>query len=183
MHGTTDLLPSLTLDARMPAEGENLVALGYPHMRLEGRVPARAAVSVEYERQLAVSSGIVRERHPESRDGAMITFPAVRVDSRFESGMSGGPVIDGAGRVIGLVSSSLPPDEEGSEWASYVCLIGPALQLGGLARRTDADEVAEYSLAQLVVEKVIDLEIADLEVSAGVDGRAVVTYGQPEGDR
>jgi hypothetical protein len=69
------------------------------------------------------------------------------------------------------------------EWASYVCLIGHSLQLGGLARRTDADEIAEYSLAQLVEEKVIDLEIDDLEISAGVDGRAVVTYGQPEEDR
>jgi S1-C subfamily serine protease len=180
--GRADFLPSVSLDARMPSEGEELVALGYPQMTLEGHVPPSAAVSVGYERALAVSHGSVRQRHPVRRDSAMICFPAVRVDSRFESGMSGGPVIDGAGHVIGLVSSSLPPDEEASEWASYVCLIGPALQLSGLARRKEADEITEHSLAQLVEAQIIDFDMDDLVITPGDGGRAVVTYAGDAGD-
>ncbi|GAC1378491.1 MAG: hypothetical protein NVSMB48_00030 [Marmoricola sp.] len=183
LNGRVDFLPSVSLEARMPAPGEELVALGYPEMKLEGRVPPLAPTSVGYERALAVSRGSVRERHPIRRDSAMINFPSARVDSRFESGMSGGPVINGAGKVIGLVSSSMPPNDEGSEeWASYVCLIGPALQLGGLARRTDTDEIGRHTLAQLVEAKAIDFEIDDIEVAPGNDGRVVITYKGPDGD-
>ena len=73
--------------------------------------------------------------------------------------------------------------KEGSEWASYVCLIGPALKVGGLARRVDAGEITEYSLAQGVQENFIDLEIDNLEIGAEVDGRAIVTYRRPEEDQ
>ncbi len=69
-----------------------------------------------------VSSGLVTECFPDGR-GERMPSPCVEVDMETLGGMSGGPVFNESGRLVGIVSSSF----DGGP--SYVTLIWDALRL------------------------------------------------------
>ncbi|WP_142916619.1 trypsin-like peptidase domain-containing protein, partial [Klebsiella pneumoniae] len=67
-----------------------------------------------------VSSGLVTAAFPQGR-GERMPAPCIEVEMDTMGGMSGGPVVDSDGNVIGVVSSSF----DGGP--SYVTLIWDAL--------------------------------------------------------
>jgi hypothetical protein len=85
--------------------------------------------SIDWHTSPASSSGVVRAVHLEKRDCARLQFPCFQTTARFDGGMSGGGVFNKAGRLCGIICSSLPPtaDEPEIEYASYVSLLWPAL--------------------------------------------------------
>ena len=80
------------------------------------------------EQSFSASSGVIEEIHFPCRDKALLNFPCFRTSSRFDSGMSGAPIIGENGCVIGVVCSSFK-FFEGEGYISYGSLIGPALFL------------------------------------------------------
>lgn len=75
--------------------------------------------------KLLVSAGVVKERYPQGRDRAMLPWPVLEVDCPSWGGMSGGPVFDEYGHLIGLLCSSFSVDD--GDGVSYVSLLWPAL--------------------------------------------------------
>jgi hypothetical protein len=67
------------------------------------------------------STGIITNRFPTGRDLSMLPGPALEVGCPSFGGMSGGPVFDSQGMLVGLLSSSY------DDGPSYVSLLWPAL--------------------------------------------------------
>jgi S1-C subfamily serine protease len=106
-----------------PPNGSRLTAFGYPNTR--HRVDQEGIGRIVVDPRL--STGTVLEIHREYRDRSMLPFPCLHTDARFDPGMSGGPVFDERGVLIGLVTSNLPPTSAGECHSSYVSLLWPAL--------------------------------------------------------
>ncbi len=88
----TPLPRGLTLRWR-PITGERVTAIGHPR-----GFPDWTAVSGKIESVHMISNGV-------ERGGIMI--PLLLLDARGDQGMSGGPVLDADGRIIGVVTRSL----------------------------------------------------------------------------
>ncbi len=99
-----------------PTIGEYVLAAGYATLNCQ--------VLDENERRALLEEGMygayarVTGVHPNGRNSSHPT-PVFEVEGDWRSGMSGGPVFDSNGEVVGLVSRSLPPDgtNSGIGWA------------------------------------------------------------------
>ena len=112
-----------SITTRLPRVGERLLCLGF-------RASAEA-FEIGSDGQLALhgaliaAAGTVQQRFVQGRDRLVLPWPSVEVDLPTWGGMSGGPVFDGTGKLIGLLSKSLETGDEPSP--SYVSLLWPML--------------------------------------------------------
>jgi hypothetical protein len=150
-----DLLRVAPLAFRMPQVGELLAAFGYSAMSLSGEVRRGERSSVDYERTFTVCVGEVLEQQPERRTSGVRGCPGVVTDAPIYSGMSGGPVFDMNGKIVGFASSSHGPIESAEGWNSYVALCAPALELAFMTRADDDDPLTEKTLAELVAADAV----------------------------
>lgn len=98
----------LRLSGARPQVGDRVMALGYPELTcLRHDSPDRALIFTE---RMYGAVGTVMSLLPEGR-GSTYPWPLIEVEAHWRSGMSGGPVINEAGEVIGLVSFSLEPGD------------------------------------------------------------------------
>lgn len=102
---------------RLPAIGELVAMVGY--VANSPSFDDRPISGVVH-----VAQGIVKEHYLEGRDRVQMPGPCIQVDVGAKGGMSGGPVFDEAGAVIGIVSSSIGEDADG---VAFVSLTLPAL--------------------------------------------------------
>lgn len=100
----------LRLKGPIPVLGEPVLALGYPSIRAETRRPDKSIVTLSEEMKGAF--GRITGYFPSGR-GRRNPTPVYQVEANWESGMSGGPVLNQAGEVIGVVSHSLLSDDIG----------------------------------------------------------------------
>ncbi|MCG3268381.1 serine protease [Yoonia sp. I 8.24] len=98
----------------LPLIGDRLWAFGFRHQHIEDGVPSVTPF---------VSSGLVSGAFPHGR-GEWMPSPCIEVEMEALSGMSGGPVVNDEGELVGIVSSSL--DNGGP---SFITLIWEALRL------------------------------------------------------
>lgn len=111
-----DGTPYLPMDLRgwRPSIGEAVMAIGYPNLdapRQEGESADRP-----FRQYLYVSVG--RIVHIEPADASRgRPWPVLRLDADWPGGMSGGPVFNEAGHVIGLVSAGF--EGEGGATATF----------------------------------------------------------------
>lgn len=104
----------------IPNIGDRVVALGYPGMSIENN--PRPNVDFRITDVLAAAYGWVTDVYPNGRDRSNFT-PVFQVDAYWPSGMSGGPVFNSQGEVIGIVSRSIAPkdnDTPGTGWATML---------------------------------------------------------------
>ena len=105
-----------------PSIGETILAVGFPELecqRLE-----------KHEQEFLLSEGMfgaygrITNIHANGTSKSNPT-PVFEVECNWRSGMSGGPVFNSSGEVVGLVSRSLPPDNDlpGVGWATYFDLV------------------------------------------------------------
>ncbi len=105
-----------------PLIGEIILAVGFPELecqRLE-----------KHEQEFLLSEGMfgaygrITKIHANGTNRSNPT-PVFEVECNWRSGMSGGPVFNSSGEVVGLVSRSLPPDNDlpGVGWATFFDLI------------------------------------------------------------
>jgi len=105
------------LSARLPDIGEPVLALGliaqaseFPFDPSNGE---GGAIAIEG----LLATGVVEEFYP--RRDRSLPGPTLRCNFKAPGGMSGGPVFDKTGRVIGILSASM---EIEGEWVSWVSL-------------------------------------------------------------
>ena len=122
--------PPLTLSPGIPAIGSKVWAYGYFQMTGSGGQDDDGLETMNFRQSSAYTQGEIVEVHPDYRDEGLLSFPCFRTNARFDPGMSGGPIVNEAGHVCGVVCSSLPPSEDGEEHLSYGSMIWPALMIG-----------------------------------------------------
>jgi hypothetical protein len=126
-NGWMPKLPVFRLSPSIPAVGENILGCGYYQMNGSvGDQTEDGKLEVDYSQNAAYTRGRIIEVYPQRRDSGMLRFPCFRTDARFDSGMSGGPILNERGGVCGVICSSLPADESSPEHISYGSLIWPA---------------------------------------------------------
>lgn len=139
-------VPAFRLSPGLPEIGSYCYGLGYHSMAW-----GKADIGVDaYDvmQSYSASRGIIQRTHFPFRDRRFLPFPCFEVAARFDKGMSGGPVFNTSGNVIGVICSSLGnPEERG--YISYASLIGPSLFLEIEVRDPD-DRVARKFLCDFV---------------------------------
>lgn len=100
------------LELCLPLPGERLWAVGFRDSPVDGEAAATPLVS----------SGLVSNCYPHGR-GERMASSCIEIDMETLGGMSGGPVMNADGRVIGIVSSSF----EGGP--TYATLVWDAMRL------------------------------------------------------
>ena len=111
-----------TISTRMPNIEERLTLTGFRAHGLDDLQDNAFAVRGE----VLVSIGTVTAQYPTGRDSFLMPWPALEVDCAAWGGMSGGPVFDESGHLVGLVCSSVS-GAYGENSPSYVSLLWPAL--------------------------------------------------------
>ncbi len=99
----------IRLNGWRPRKSEWVFAVGYPDIPAEN-IP-RAKVSILGQEKMVGAFGKIRAAHPRGR-GVNHPTPVIEIESRWLFGMSGGPVFNMQGEVIGVVSSSSYPDHD-----------------------------------------------------------------------
>jgi serine protease Do len=97
--------PFLPLDMRRwrPEPGQRVMALGFADLDIDGQGEGDARAMNQY---LYGSLAIITEVQPPNGESSR-PWPVFRVEAEWPGGMSGGPVFNDAGHVIGIVSTGL----------------------------------------------------------------------------
>jgi hypothetical protein len=123
-EGKPYMFPIMRLSLAMPPIGSHVSGIGYPKWEVLSQGDLLATErTVSVKPQNAYTTGVVVDTFPRMRDRGMFRFPCFQIDARFEGGMSGGPVMNEAGDVCGVVCGKL----DGTPWTSFVAAIWPAL--------------------------------------------------------
>jgi len=116
-------VPQLQLNP--PQTGEKVVAFGYHTPEVSVTRDANR-LRVEWDDHPSVSVGEVTEVHPVLRDRHLLRFPCFQTNSRFDGGMSGGPIFNDQGQVCGLVCATMVGDPQAGH-TSYGLTLWPAM--------------------------------------------------------
>ena len=111
----------------VPEAGESLTLCGFRLDHTEAEIAGQAMV-LHFAGNLLCCRGEVSQVFPQGRDRAMLPWPSVEVRCPAWGGMSGGPVFNAHGHLVGLVCSSFSDEEHSGP--AYVSLLGPALTQG-----------------------------------------------------
>lgn len=96
---SADVMLGLPLNTRKPQVGMECLILGFP----DGKEVPQSLGKVE--KPLRVSRGPITEVFEHRRDRCMSPFPSFSIEAHAPGGMSGGPIFDHRGGVIGVYSS------------------------------------------------------------------------------
>lgn len=111
------------LSGKRPAIGDRVMAIGYPELTCLKHDSLEKAM--QFTERMYGAVGTVTALLPEGR-GTSYPWPLIEVEANWRSGMSGGPVFNESGEVIGLVSFSLEPsgDLPGVGYATDLAGVG-----------------------------------------------------------
>lgn len=116
MRGTLDL----SLEASIPSQGDVVLAVGFPEISCQKMDIAKLGFLLS--EGMYGAYGIVKGVHPLGR-GTLNPTPVIEVEANWPSGMSGGPVFNSAGKIVGLVSRSML-GEQGEVGTGYAACFG-----------------------------------------------------------
>ena len=164
----TQRLKILPLTLNIPRQRENCMAVGYPQNR--------GALSY----QLTASRGTIEEIHPTQRDRALSTFPSFRTTASYLPGMSGGPIIDTNGYVVGIVSHGTDATDHSAVTGYGACVA--ALTELRLDLHDDSEQLREFTFNELVAMKAFRIEESTVILSRREDGVTLSWNGTPNDD-
>ena len=169
-------LPALPLSPGIPEVGQSTIAFGYSKMKANGDIHRETRSVLNYSQKLNVTKGKIEDIHAYKRDNVMLDFPCFRTDARYDSGMSGGPIIGENGHVIGLISTSMKIEEENA-YTSYGALLPHIFTLNTLIILKEDLGLQEYTLYDLA--KAGHVPVDDTFCNIGIvysNGKTQLTY-------
>lgn len=161
------------ITTRLPKIGECLWICGFRSEISEVK-PNDGVREVRAKGNFYVSSGLVTNRYPNGRDRLMLPWPVLEVDCPSLGGMSGGPVFDRHGYLVGLLCSSFSAED--GRGPSYISLLWPALHMefeGGWPRSPHFD--GALTLAGLA-NGICDIDNVNVVHAISVGGTKKVMY-------
>jgi len=115
------------LRATPPPTGEIVVAFGYRESVVRPSTGPSGSPHIDIDDKSTASAGRVGQIFPTQRDGSMLNFPCFEVHAEFAPGMSGGIVIDGDGRLCGLICAGTKFADPSAPPLSYAATLWPFL--------------------------------------------------------
>lgn len=112
-----------SITTRLPRRGERVFIAGVRPRDTEIRLGPEETFHIDLS--VFVCTGQITEIYIEKRDTALLPFPVLEVKSAALGAMSGGPVFDQYGMLVGVLTSSFTTEE--NDGPAYVSLIYPAL--------------------------------------------------------
>jgi hypothetical protein len=119
--------PRVTLDLFPPRRRRRVWSWG--HVSSKAFFADVKAGAIHWYAAPRRSSGLVQDIFPLRRDSSVVNFPAFQFDARVDGSMSGGPIFNELGHVVGLNSTSMAATAEHPVHASTGALLWPALGL------------------------------------------------------
>jgi serine protease Do len=101
------------------AEGDRVLAVGYPSVKAWRRHPG--AQMVTYQEEMRGSIGRVLKLN-RNWDHDKKIWPTIIVEADWKGGMSGGPVFNENGEVVGIVSRGVNAGDKSQAWSSALWL-------------------------------------------------------------
>lgn len=161
-----------SLTTRSPALGEKVAIVGTRPRSASYQFSPDKKVRVECD--LFVVVGEVAAIYQRKRDNVMAPFPGFEVRCETIGAMSGGPVFDTSGRLIGILSTGMTSQD--GDGPSYVSMIHMALGFRFKPVWLAENLGSEISLLDLK-HPIVDIERADtLSVRQLADGKYQATY-------
>jgi hypothetical protein len=169
------------LELLPPNEGERVSAFGYPGSTLT--IDAEGHRTLKQSPSTAV--GEVVEVFRENRDRALLPYPCFRTNSRFASGMSGGPVFNDRGAICGVVCSSVDFTETEEGHVSYASTLWPSMAtLIDMHWEERYPKGTFYPVLELVKAGLVSAHHADrLTLSTDGQGKRTVAMHDERGVR
>jgi hypothetical protein len=128
----------LALSPGVPKVGERVYVMGYHKFDVVESWPTENHRHIHFDAEALITAGSITKLHIPERDRVMAPFPCFTIDAAIHGGMSGAPVINEAGYVCGMVSSS-PTWEETATCALIGMAMGTTVDVierDGVSRRT-----------------------------------------------
>lgn len=112
----------LPITTRAPQIGETLSVVGFrfDQPNRTGRIGTIENAPIITKGGLYVSTGQVQKLWYPERDPKRISFPAIQIGCDSLDGMSGGPVLDQAGDVVGILSATMETLEGKETYAAWI---------------------------------------------------------------
>ena len=133
----------LSLDE--PEKDSLCMAVGYPQSTGD-----RSSV------KMMASRGVIEEVHPNKRDSVLSNFPSFQTTGLYKSGMSGSPIFDSKGYIMGVVSHGIESDDSGLV-TGYGATIAGLLELRTDLHRDDGD-IQEFTFPDLIEMRVVHVK-------------------------
>lgn len=156
---------SLALRATPPPSGEKVVAFGYRQSKVTVTRHSDGQAHIDISDKPTTSAGVVGQIFQVQRDSKMLNFPCFEVHAQFAHGMSGGVVVDGDGRLCGLVCAGVEFDDPNQPPLSYAATLWPLLTTMISADRGDSyPRSVEYPAIDLALDGIINVShLEDLD--------------------
>jgi hypothetical protein len=149
-----------------PQVGKYCVGVGYPQTQGD----------ISYVMQ--ASRGVIEEIHPNRRDSSLSTFPSFRTNALYRGAMSGGPIVDENGSVIGIIAHSTEADDP-----AFVTGYGASIGAMGELRirlHNQTGELQEFTAPELAERGVLrQTDRTLLRLDRGGNG-VTLTWNPPE---
>jgi serine protease Do len=101
------------------AEGDRVLAVGYPSVKTWRQHPDAQMVTYREEMRGSIGRVLKVDR---TWDQDRKIWPTITVDADWKGGMSGGPVFNENGDVVGIVSRGVDSGDESQPWSSALWL-------------------------------------------------------------
>jgi hypothetical protein len=125
----------------------------------------------------STTSGQVLEVFVERRDEGLLNFPCYRTNAKFAPGMSGGPIFNERGCLCGLMSSNLPPINDGEEDASFIATLWPMLAIPVDFNRVNMAQGVSYPVYELIKDGFIKArEKEKIRVSRDTEDNYIIEF-------
>lgn len=173
----------LVLSVLPPKVGSQIHAFGYADSSITVVGPKEVAVN----HRARSTHGEVIEAFPGGRDPVKMPFPCFRTNARFDGGMSGGPILNEAGHLCGLICSTYPPFQENEDHASYGVMLWPIMGMPIDLNRVGHPPDVRYPVFDLVKDKMLivadadRLQVGQLPASGGASVELFVPDEPPQG--
>lgn len=110
---------------RFPTVGDRILVVGYSADNEGSFLPDSDNV-ITIHGKMSSSTGRVTAIYPEGRDRSILPFPCFEFVADIRGGMSGGPVFNDRGHLVGVVSTSLR-DEQGNDHRCWAASLAPIM--------------------------------------------------------
>ncbi len=146
----------LSLRVLPPPVGQKVIAFGYRESKINVTEGDDGTHHIELNDRPTTSIGTVRQIYHSQRDAVMLSFPCFEVEARFDSGMSGGMVVDETGALCGLICASLQNSDPSALPMSYVASLWPMLKTVISVDRGDRyPRGVSYPMIDLVIDGLL----------------------------